>query len=269
VGKPLPTDFKNKEVMNSAEFSDQFDVLYNNITSNQAPGLSEYEKSVFLTKAQDEIIKNYFLPQSNPKQAGFDGNQKRQMDFSRIISSDHMDNEEFNDPIYDTRTPNVSVYLPSDVWIIINERVTVTRDSNTVHLTVLPIAFDKYDALMSKPYKRPLKYQAWRLIVSEEGSGSLSNGPESDLIVGPNDTITGYSIRYVKRPKPVIIGPLDGLSINGCTFGTGTNQADGCELDPILHEEILQRAVELAKIAWTATGQDNVQLEMAAGQRSE
>ena len=38
--------------MTLAEFSDQFDVLYNNITSNQAPGLNEYEKSVVLTKAE-------------------------------------------------------------------------------------------------------------------------------------------------------------------------------------------------------------------------
>lgn len=37
--------------MTLQEFSDEFDVLYNNITSNQAPGLNEYEKSVFLTKA--------------------------------------------------------------------------------------------------------------------------------------------------------------------------------------------------------------------------
>lgn len=37
--------------MTLQEFSDEFDVLYNNIMSNQAPGLDEYEKSVFLTKA--------------------------------------------------------------------------------------------------------------------------------------------------------------------------------------------------------------------------
>ena len=36
------------------------------------PGLNEYEKSVFLTKAQDELIKNYFAPESNPKNKGFD-----------------------------------------------------------------------------------------------------------------------------------------------------------------------------------------------------
>lgn len=61
--------------MTTSEFSNQFDVLYNNIMSNQAPGLDEYEKSVFLTKAQDEIVKAYFNPKGNKFLEGFDGNE--------------------------------------------------------------------------------------------------------------------------------------------------------------------------------------------------
>jgi hypothetical protein len=38
------------------ELSVEFDLLYNNISSNQAPGLTEYEKSVFLTEAQEAVI---------------------------------------------------------------------------------------------------------------------------------------------------------------------------------------------------------------------
>ena len=72
--------------MTVQEFSDEFDVLYNNIMSNQAPGLDEYEKSVFLTKAQYEVIKNYFNPKSNPKQEGFDDSPKRQIDFSKLMA---------------------------------------------------------------------------------------------------------------------------------------------------------------------------------------
>ena len=71
--------------MTIQEFSDQFDVLYNNIMSNQAPGLDEYEKSVFLTKAQDEIIKNYFNPKHNKTVEGFDDSEKRQIDFSQLM----------------------------------------------------------------------------------------------------------------------------------------------------------------------------------------
>lgn len=42
--------------MINPEFSIEFDILYNNISSNKAPGLNEYEKSVFLTKAQEQIV---------------------------------------------------------------------------------------------------------------------------------------------------------------------------------------------------------------------
>ena len=71
--------------MTTQEFSTEFDVLYNNIMSNQAPGLDEYEKSVFLTKAQNEILKNYFNPKGNKYQEGFDGSPKRQIDFSSLV----------------------------------------------------------------------------------------------------------------------------------------------------------------------------------------
>ena len=74
--------------MNVNEFSLQFDVLYNNIMDNDAPGLDEYEKSVFLTKAQEEILKNYFNPKGNKYQEGFDDSEKRQIDFSNLIFSD-------------------------------------------------------------------------------------------------------------------------------------------------------------------------------------
>ena len=75
--------------MNNSEFSDQFDVLYNNITSNQAPGLNEYEKSVFLTKAEKEIVKNYFSAGSlgNNLHQGFDDSAKRQADFSVLMKT--------------------------------------------------------------------------------------------------------------------------------------------------------------------------------------
>lgn len=46
--------------MTLKEFSNEFDVLYNNIMSNAAPGLNEYEKSVFLTQAQEELVVNLY-----------------------------------------------------------------------------------------------------------------------------------------------------------------------------------------------------------------
>ncbi len=242
--------------MSVEEMDNMFDVLYNNITSNQAPGLNAYEKSVFLTKGQDEILKNYFNPKSkgNTTQDGFDANQKRQVDFSMLTTV--TTSTTFSTSLFDGRSNTKSVSLPPKMMMAINETVEVTRSNSSVLLQVVPIKFDEYSRVMSKPYKRPLKYQAWRLINSDTAN-------KVDIIVGPADTLTKYTIRYIRRPNPIIVSDLDGLTIEGKTTTTE------CELDPILHEEILQRAVELAKIAWTNTGQDNLQVELQAGQRSE
>lgn len=245
-----------------SEWEERFDVLFNNITSNQAPGLNTYEKCVLLTKGQDEVLKNHFTANSkgNDIGQGYDDGPKRQIDFSMLTTSEEVTS--VSAAKFDTRSNSKSVTLPTGIMMIVNELVQVTRSGKTVNLVVRPLRFDEYDRLMSKPYTRPLVRQAWRLINSDTTN-------KADIVVGPGDTITKYIVRYIRKPKPIIIGDLDGLTIDGYTYGTGTDQTQGCELDPMLYEEILQRAVELGKIAWTATGQDNTQAVMQAGQRSE
>lgn len=71
--------------MTNAEFKTGFDILYNNITSNQAPGLNEEEMSFFLNKAQLEVLKNHLNPKGNKYGEGFDDSSKRQIDFSKLI----------------------------------------------------------------------------------------------------------------------------------------------------------------------------------------
>lgn len=243
--------------MTAQEFNDQFDVLYNNITSNQAPGLDEYEKSVFLTKAQDEIIKNYFLKQSNPKLAGFDNNQKRQADFSNLLVNEVLttSTKEFV-----SQTNAVSIDLSDlieNLLLIINERIDVVRNTKNISLVIKSISFDEYDRLMQKPFKYPTYNQAWRLMV---------NGKVSDIVIGPNDTASDYHIRYIRKPKPIIVDLLVGVTIDG--YNAPIDVDNPCELDEILHQEILQRAVELAKISW-ANPNDNTQMLIQTGARSE
>lgn len=260
------------------EMSSQFDIGYNNITSNQAPGLSEYEKSVFLTKAQDEVIKNYFTANSkgNNIGQGFDDSAKRQADFSVLMmtSEENALTELTGITRLDRRS---KIYnFPKDMFIPINE--TLLDSTGKKEFQVIALRYDEYTRLMSKPFKRPLKHQAWRLI----NSGTLSDGTYSkcvEIVTTPeydSDDMT-YVLRYIKRPKPIILADTDGLTLNGYEVKTGYDGDDPhisadpipCELDPIVHEDILQRAVELAKIAWTQTGQDNTQAVIQAGQRSE
>lgn len=245
--------------MTIPEFSNEFDVLYNNVMSNQAPGLDEYEKSVFLTKAQSEIIKNYFNPKGNKYQEGFDGSQKRQVDFSKLMKT-YASSGTAPAPtsFFGNVTGAYKITWPDDVFVVVNEVVDVTKkdDSNgrKYRLQVIPIKYDEYLRVLSKPYKQPLKNQAWRIINGEN---------DINLIVGHLNSVSndGYHIRYVKHPKPIILENLDGtdLSINKET------KAMGCELDSEIHPEILQRAVELAKAAYTG----DLQSQLILGQTSE
>ena len=46
--------------MNLDEFRNEFDILYNSIASNAAPSIDDYEKSVLLTTAQEELVKQLY-----------------------------------------------------------------------------------------------------------------------------------------------------------------------------------------------------------------
>lgn len=334
--------------MNLPEFSNQFDVLYNNVTSNQAPGLSEYEKSIFLTKGQDEIIKNYFNAKGNKYQEGFDDSSKRQIDFSMLMDTVTPEFVTAVNPLHHGKN-NKCYKLPDNILLYINEFLDVNRNGESKRLVVVSVSYDEYNRLMSKPYKRPVKNQAWRLInnssalytytdynaiasalTEHQYSDSIGlelnkeevlatiygkkieyedeyscikvddkylgyNGlvadysdscsitilpietiikesiakegiylyPVSELIAGANDVIEKYTVRFIRKPKPIILENLEDLTIEG------KSEASNCELDSSIHQEILQRAVELAKIAWANTGQDNTEAFIQAGQRSE
>lgn len=81
--------------MTIQEFSDSFDTLLNSYNiqgqfgegaSKQSITLDEYEKSVLLTQAQDIIVKSYFDRNLNQQAQGFDDSERRQIDFSSLIT---------------------------------------------------------------------------------------------------------------------------------------------------------------------------------------
>lgn len=244
--------------MTTQEFSSEFDILYNNIMSNAAPGLDEYEKSVFLTKAQEEILKNYFNPKGNKYQEGFDDNEKRQIDFSSLVTAITIPSYS-NSQYIKIDDRSLLFLMPNDMLFALNEVCEITENNINRLVDVVPISFIEYSRLISKPYKRPLKNQCWRLI-----SSSSKKDRVFELILPFGSIVPGsYRIRYISRPAPIILVDLSteypGLSINGITSVTE------CELDPSIHYEILQRAVELAKSTYTGDLRTMVEL----GQRSE
>jgi len=221
--------------MTAKEFSDRFDVLYNNIMSDRAPGLDDREKSVFLNKAQLEVLKNHLNPRGNRYGEGFDGSSKRQIDFSGLTKQLKLENTGTatfckNASRFDFDEDNDMDTILS----ILNEYGV----AGTRMFTGVPINNVEYDTLMSRPYKLPPKSQCWRMIVDGH----------FEVVSEAGNTMNEYHIRYVKKPSEF---DLDSGYIS--------------DVPEILHDEVLQRAIEIAKNAWEGNSQTTVEL----GGRSE
>lgn len=162
--------------MTTQEFSNEFDVLYNNIMSNQAPGLNEYEKSVFLTKAQDEIIKNHFNANSNVIKEGFDMSAKRQIDFSSLLFTKKL--SAVSEEGYPKIHPKSSLFrIDASILMIVNESIHLTDGKL---LSIIPVTYLDLTNLLSKPYKFPPKYQAWRYINNIDSKNITGSTEYSD-----------------------------------------------------------------------------------------
>lgn len=236
--------------MTNLEFSLGFDILWNNIMSNIAPGLNPYEKSVFLTKSQSELLKNYFNPKGNKYGEGFGDSSKRDIDFSSlitVISPPQKGEGDFLNGSY-------SFSLPDNIMFILNETCSVTKDGKQRELVILPVKHQELTRLLSKPFKAPYKNQCWRLLANAEDT------TVADIFPGYNCTDCSYKIRYIRYPNPIILESLK----NGLTIDGKSDESE-CELPEEIHQEILQRAVEIAKAAWSGDETASVTI----GNRSE
>ena len=219
--------------MTNLEFSNEFDILYNNITSNQAPPLDEYEKSVLLTAAQEDICKAYFNPKSSPLQEGFDDSQLRQVDFSELINIESCKEVQ---GLGINKSSKFYELPKQEIFMVISEILNVNTNQQRI---IVPIHYKEYERLMKKPYKFPLKSQAWRMFVNSK------DGKLSEIITNINDKVDSYIIKYVKKPTPIILLDLeDGLTIQG------ESKSTECKLSKTIHRDILNRAVILAKISY-------------------
>lgn len=228
--------------MTTQEFNHEFDIHYNSIAGQSAPNLDAYEKSVFLTKAQLEIIKNYYDPASNRKQKGFEASEKRRQDLKELIKN-YSNTNSFDNS---SKIHNTSRFfnVPNDIFVIVNEQVKINSEDcfNNTTIEVKPVTHDEFNKQIKNPFKSPDSTIAWRLDYS-----SINENKVVEIISPYN--ISGsleYKLRYIKYPKPIILENLNTLfPSENLTIDGEFNQTE-CELNESIHREILDRAVELA-----------------------
>ena len=224
------------------EWENGFDLLYQNITSNQAPGHNAYEKSMFLTEAEYAIVIGLY-----------NGTLKHSFEETEELTSYLATLVNQQDCPVAANAPKIvdksKVYeLPEDLLFLTLEMSTVEVEGcGTKQAVVIPVPQEQFWRTTRNPFKRQNDDRVLRLAYgsSESLGDSLYTARYSEL-VSDND-IVKYTVRYLKKPEPIILQDLeDGLTIDG------ESTARTCKLPEALHQVILEEAVRRAKAVWTS-----------------
>jgi len=122
------------------------------------------------------------------------------------------------------------VNCPTGMMYPIQERCNVVYtdcNSNTgaKEVNVIPITHDEYALNKNNPYAKPYTDLIWRMEMGSTGAYYKRH----ELITDGVNTLTNYVLRYLKRPTEINI-----VSKNTC------------ELDPTVHDLIVDKAVGIA-----------------------
>ena len=225
--------------MTNKEFAYEFDIKYNSIAGPSAPGLNLYEKSVFLTASQLELVKTYIGP-LNKYGDSFEGSSKRRADLRELVSHYETTPVKAVDGITDN---SYEVKLPENLFITVYEVGYFKPQGcdDSLKLEIVPVKYDELNSYLENPFRGPLKERGLRV------DRETGNTRRAELIVF--DGIDSYKIRYIKYPSPIVLTNLGGISTLPLSID-GVVEETPCELDEELHREILDRAVELAMLSY-------------------
>ena len=222
--------------MTCEEFSLEFDLLYNNIMSNKAPGLSEYEKSLFLTQAQESIVLDIY---SGKYGDSFERTEETTSYLNQLLKQRTYDSGEFTEGNkLDTRS--IFVTLPEDIWFKTGETAYIIDNfykcnvDGLREVMVFPVTQDTLVRTKRSPFRGPNERRILRL---DSGKNQV------ELI--SNYEIHSYTVRYLSRPEPIILKELP----QGLTIG-GKSSPQTCLLNTAIHKAILSKAVLIAKSSW-------------------
>ena len=232
--------------MTNIEFSTEFDVILNNSTIGTLPlRLDEYEKSVFLTKAQENLVLSTYTGQ-NATGDHFEDTELARAILRPLIETDTLVAVaigDVNKQLWDDKYTHSYWRLPTNnLWFILYEQVSQLDDClnpcyNGKSATVSVVGIDQYNNLLNNPFKGPSEKRVFRV----DYGAPLTSQDNAVLELISKYNVDSYRMRYLRRPLPIILQNLPtGLSINNTTTYTE------CELGSSTHRRILEDAVRLA-----------------------
>lgn len=198
--------------MTLEELSNEFDVIVNSYDNSQSLVFNEYEKSIYLTKAQEYIIKDLYR--------NYEGTEELNSYLKTLIKDKTYTIED---------STNIELDYPDNFLYILKEyaNINTTCKSNS-RVDVLPITQDEYNEVVRNPF-RGSKSKVLRL-------------EESKIKLITDLPIVSYTMTYLSNPSPIILIDLP----NGLTINNESRKSTTIETSESIHREILDKAVQLA-----------------------
>lgn len=217
-------DFDNKEILDSIEFN-------------------EYEKSYFLTKAQDELVIALYNGR-NVSGESFESTEELRRYLSNLVKEARLQ------PITNTSGLVIGIgsnskffTLPQDLWYITYEAVDIegARCSALSPMDVYPVTQDDYNKTKRNPFRGANDRRALRL--------DFSDGV---IEIVCKYIVKDYYVRYLRKPNPIVLVNMP----NNLTIDSVGKKSE-CELHEALHQRILERAVAEALQSKITNNNDN------------
>ena len=217
--------------MNREDFSHGFDLLLNSFGGSPDIRLDEYEKSVFLTDAQEFYVLGLYNGNDRDRE-GFEHTEEMRRYLSTLIREANLSPIENSTGILGMESKSKFFTLPDNLWFITYENVKISDGKCEEMMTqeVYPVRQDEYHKIRKNPFRGANSRRALRLDLSDDVVEIISNY-----------TVASYYVRYLRKLKPIVLQDFTGdIAING------VSEATDCELHESLHERILELAVQMA-----------------------
>lgn len=217
--------------MNVTEFSDNFDVKltahrfpkrYGMIDNELGFKLDEYEKSVYLTRAQNDLVIELYSGRNSLGVAYEQTEELRRyladLNVTKKITAFNRDrNRKFN--FADCTIDDSLLFITKEECSVIRNHPCYSREE----ISCTPIRRDEFNSVKDNPFKNN---KVWR----------LDTGKNTVRLISKHK-ILEYRVDYIKRQTPIILEDISPLTIEG------ESDITECQLHPALHDTILDRAV--------------------------
>lgn len=246
--------------MTYRELSDMMDVLSNRFALGKNTGVvpfDEYEKSVFLTKAANEIVKE-MMP-------FYDRNEKikkQLLPITRIFEVGTLQSTT-TVPLSSRYKDGTLVYeIPSDIMYVVSE--SLKGSTGAILKRIKPLKDDEAYYTLESPFRVTTRSYAYRVGLSMSESNIVKE--YSEIITNVSSSpVPKYHMKYLTVIPPFIVTEnLEDATISGLgSLPAGISLDDEAPL-PMLHEKILDKAILIGYLAKS----DDVKAKSASSELS-